>query len=1076
MRGGALARVAVALALASAAAAAWASGTGPAARDDEALARKAARRAPLEALREPPRAEAPIALPAADAGVAVQHVGALSVALSEDGGFSALARPEQERGVAPLLSLFPDTTTSRVSLFVDGEARMVAPRAGLSLRGDGVQLVAREGDLEVVVAVTGGAPRVDEAALAERSRLRVEASVANRGGVPHQVGLRLLLDLIDGFEDAPAVRLGRRNELSASDEWVGDAVPALLSVGARELLLRGVGGHAPDRALLGPLAPFLAAPYDLPFAAGAPLAPDSALALYADPQPLPPGAARSLAVEFVAAGGGAPAPLDARPPLFSRAFVEPLPGSDAWRVLLSLENALNGAIGPCEALRVDASFSAGLELLAAPDDATRLGDLPLDATVQRSWIVRPNLASGGGQLVRFEVASGKPDARSQKTIDVGVPTPAVGWLGGRIVDVQGRPIPGADVVLERNGQRIAQVRSDGNGGYGFGGVPAGAWQIRASKVIWREPAAKERREDLENLLYDVVLTSATIGNDGREQLPTVTPGGGRDIALARSLTRYSLYSCTEWDASRAYLEEVGRGLRRAAEFLYAASDGHLTFGRAVVVDCGDGWNQADQWDWACNHIHPNASVAGIRHRYDAASAPWNTAINFGRHWNGPWDAHGHYSTVVHEFGHYGLGLFDEYLGAPQGEYRGLSYPEMCRCIMGYQYADWKICWHGNHHAYTNQGMWNGRSCWQQIEEWHEGLRGGYFAPVTTPAERGGVVPPPFETRIGEELALVIRDHDSGGFDATLQLAGLAGSERAGAVVHVEQRHDGRTLYQGQTYGDGTIGLMGVHVGDRVSAVVEGRRAEFTVRERSARYVLELDGGRGETLAPMPRVVVVPEVANGVDAGGAIEVAPWLPLDGAPRLRWRGEASRELAPLAGLPGVFGASIAEASWSGARLSGELVLPDAARGDSTVTIEAVRAVVAADREESVASFDGALELRLPPGSLAAGQRVVIASSAGPRVHVAADGTVVAPAAAAHASVGRLHSIAAAGAPAPFARPVALLLHAPDGSALERLHVRRLDPATRRFERLESQPGAEPDTLLARLDAPGAVALFEE
>ncbi|MBM4016482.1 MAG: carboxypeptidase regulatory-like domain-containing protein [Planctomycetes bacterium] len=1025
-----------------------------------------------------PRADAPVALPSADAGVAVQHVGALSVALSEEGGFSAAVRPEQERGIAPLLSLFPDTTTSRVSLFVDGEARMVAPRAGLGLRGDGLQLVAREGDLEVVVVVTGGTPRVAEAALAERSRLRIEASVTNRGGVAHQVGLRLLLDLIDGFDDAPLVRLGRRVELSASDEWVGDAVPAVVGIGARELLLRGVGGHAPDRALLGPLAPFLAAPFDLPFAAGTPLASDSALALYADPHPLPPGAARSLAVEFVAAGGGAPAPLDARPPVFSRAFVEPLPGSDAWRVVVALENALNGAIGPCEALRIDASFTAGLELHAVPEDATRLGDLPLDATVQRSWIVRPNLASGGGQFVRLDVSSGRDGARSRKTIDVGVPTPAVGWLGGRIVDVQGRPIPDAEVWLERNGSRVAYVRTDGNGGYGFGGVPPGPWQLRASKVIWREPAAKARRDDVENLLYDVVLTSAKIGNDGREQLPTVTPGGARDIALSHSLTRYSYYSCTEWDASRAYLEEIGRGMRRAAEFLYVASDGHLTFGRVVVVDNGDGWNHADQWDWACNHIHPNASVAGIRHRYDAASAPWNTAINFGRHWNGPWDAHGHYSTVVHEFGHYGLGLFDEYLGAPQGEHRYLAYPEMCRCIMGYQYADWKICWHGNHHAYTDQGMWNGRSCWQQIEEWHEGLRGGFYAPVTTPAERGGVVPPSFESRIGEEVALVIRDHDSGGFDATLELEGLGSSERAGAAVHVEQAQDGRTLYQGQTYWNGTIGLMGVHVGDRVSAVVQGRRAEFTVRDRRERYTLEFDGGQSQTRAPLPLVMVVPEVARGVDAGGAIEVAPWLPLDGVPRVRWRGPgaAAIDLAPLAGLPGVFGAPIAEAHWSGARLSGELVLPDAVRGDATVLLEAVRAVVAADREENVASFDGALELRLPPGSVAAGQRLVVASSAGPRVHVAVDGTVVAPAAAAHASVGRFHALALAGAPAPFARPVAVLLHAPEGSALERLHVRRLDPATRRFERLEARPAAEPDTLLAFLDAPGVVALFEE
>ncbi|MSR47342.1 MAG: carboxypeptidase regulatory-like domain-containing protein [Planctomycetes bacterium] len=1064
---------------------------------DSPFARKAVQWKRLSALLAPGRDADFSAIPAAAAGVAVQHVGAWSVALSEDGGFAAAARPERgDGGFAPLLSVFPDTTTSRFSLWVDGEPRMVAPRAGLAGRGDGLQLVAREGDLEVVVVVSGGAPRVDEADIAERSRVRIEATVTNRGGGAHVVGARLLLDLIEGFDDAPEVRLGRRRVVALTSEWLGDSVPAVVGVGQRALALRGVGGHAPDRALLGPLAPFLAAPFDLPFTPDLPLGPDSALALFSEPMALPPGAARSIVVEF--AGGSAapdgdqPAPIDERAPVRTRAFVEALPASDATRVVLAIENAVNGAVGPCDDLQIGASWTAGLELIAAPDDATRLGDLPLDEMVQRNWIVRPNLASGGAQQFRFDVSSGREGARTTKTIEVGVPVPQQSGLRGRIVDVQGRPVAGADVWLERDGRGIAHVVSDGGGGYGFGGLTAGGWQVRASKVVWGEPAAKERREDVGNLLYDVVLTSATIGNDGREQLPTVTPGGGRDIALAHSLTRYSLYVCVEWDAPRAYLEEVARGMRRAAEFLYTASDGHLTYGRVVVVDAGDGWNQADLWDWACNHIHPNASVSGIRHRYDPVSAPWNTAINFGRHWEGPWDARGHYGTVVHEFGHYGLGLYDEYLGAPQGQNRGLSYPEMCRCIMGYQYSDWKVCWHGNHQAYTNQGMWNGRSCWQQIEEWHEGLRGGFFAPLTTPIERGGVVPPAFECHVGDDVALVIRDHDSGGFDATLQLEGLGSSERAGVVVHIAQGHDGRSLYQGVSYGDGTIGLMGVHVGDRVSAVQDGRRTEFTVRERRERYVLEFDGGRSDTLAPPPLVVVHPERGRGVDAGAAVEVMPWTVPDGAPRIRFRNAAAadglQELVALPSAPDRFGGGIAESRFNGSRLAFELIVPDTARGDVTLAVDVVRAVVPADREASVASFDGALELRLSAGSAPNAELLAIASSAGPPLYVDAAGNVVAPAAAAHASVGRLHAIELGGAsfqsaasspsaaPVPFAAAVVLLLHAPRGSDVARLHARRLDPLTRRFERLATERGAEPDTLLVPLDAPSVVALFEE
>jgi hypothetical protein len=1016
--------------------------------------------------------EAPAsALPSAPRGVAVSHRGALSIALADDGAFAAAVRPETgAAGFAPLLFGFPQPVTSRLSLSIDGTARMLSPRAGPHGIGDGLALEAREGDVDVSLALHGASPRADEAGVAERATLRIEAVVTNRGAAPHRVGARLLLDLVEGFDDAPEVRLGERRVLDRSADFTGDAVPGVLFVGGRTLALRGLGAPAPDRLLLAPLAATDGRPFDFPLRSDEPLGPDSVLALYADEAELPPGASRSLTVAF----GAEPAASDARAPVATRAWLEPVAGSEALRAVVALENSLNGAPGACDDLRVDLSLTPGLDLVAAQDDLARLGSLRRNQTIQRSVVVRPNLSSGGPLAVHFDVSTRNSGGeRSHKLFDVPVPAPPASFLAGRVLDGQGRPIAGAELSLERDGAVVQRGGSDGGGNFRFGGVGPGLWQVRATKVIWVEPAAKANREEVENVLYDVVLTSAAIGNDGHEVLPSFLPGGGRDVVMARSITRYSLYCCTEWDAPRPYLEEIVRGLRHAAEFLYSASDGQITFKRVAVVDNGVNWNTSDLWDWACNHIHPNATVNGTRQRYDAVYSAWNSAINFGRDWNGPWDAHGHYSTIVHEFGHYGLGLYDEYLGAPQGLYRGLAYWEMCRCIMGYQYADWKICWAGNHHPYTNQGMWNGRSCWQQIQEWHQGLRGGLFAPVTTPVERGGVVPPPFENHVGDELSVVIRDSQTNGFDATLRVAGLGESNRSNVLVYTEQKGDGRTLYQGITWGDGAMKLMGVHVGDRVWGLRDGARAEFRVNERRADYVLDFDSEPGPDAPPTPLVRVHPERTGERDAGATVEIATFVPPSGAPTLKRRGSPAPitlEVVPPdpnakpSGASDRWIARLAESDFAAGRLALELLLPDATRGDRTIVTDVVRAPLPAGAEAELASFDGSLRIHFAPGALEHATPLCIASTAGPPRFVEG-----------RRSLGRFQAIES-GDGGPFRAPATIVLQVPPPADRVHVEVRRYDEATREFVVLPSERAPEPDALLAKLDGPAIVALFEQ
>ncbi|MEQ8768728.1 MAG: carboxypeptidase-like regulatory domain-containing protein [Planctomycetota bacterium] len=1006
--------------------------------------------------------------PAPGGGTATAQLGAMRLTLDSEGAFSAALFPESGvGGYRPLLFGWPWTFSSRASIQVDGEAIMLSPHAAPRASGMGVSWTTRERDIEVQLVLRGQAPAGHEAELERKAELQLQLTVINRSGRAREVGARLLLDLVDGFDDAPDVWLGTRLWPGVVQELSGDAVPESLAVGGRAIVLRGVGEPF-ERVVLTPLAPALASPFDFPLEAGLPLGPDSALALYSETRMLRPGESRTAVCVL---RGEEPA-FDRGAPIATRTVLESA-GEDVWRVLLALESSAKGATGPVRDVKVSLRPSAGLSIVSLPPDLDRLGSLEMGLRVQRAFLVRPDYSTSGPLALTLDVRCGGEADRREKTIVQEIPAPSVRFIAGRIVDAQGRGIAGAEVALVRDGKTVGQRVSGAGGAYRFDGVPPLPHHVLAKKIVHREPAAKAAREDVDGLLYDIVLSSETVDNGGRPALPEVRLGAGRDVVLARSLTRYSVLVVVEWDATREYLEQIVRGMRKAAEFLYVASDGQLTFGRVAVHDAGRNWSSADLWDWANNSVHPNASVSGIRHRFDPVRAPWNTAMNFGRQWAGAWDQIGLYCTVVHEFGHYGLGLYDEYLGSPGGQYRGLSYPEMCRCIMGYQYSDHKICWSANHQGYTNQGMWNGRSCWQQIQEWHQGMRSGVFVPITTPAERSGVTPPDFvgqlqghRFRVAEEMKAVIRDADTGGFDAELSVAGAFGTALPGVLVYAELKEEGRTTYQGTTWANGRMQLMGVHEGDRIYGLYQGERGELVLDRRRASYVLELGGEPGAELAPSPIVMVRPESAGSRPAGANIEIVPRVPPDGDLSATVMGTSASAVKLERFL--VDG----RASWLGTlrqdqvgegRFRIETIVPDAIRGDAMIVSDVVLHDVQANVPADIASFDGSLQVKLSEDALEGPTRFAITSSSGPPV-VLEDAV----------SYGRLHAVLPGAELERFGGPAWAIFHLEE-DAPEGLEIRRFEARTGELVTMPAQETGRERELAIEIEAPGVFGLFE-
>ncbi len=183
-----------------------------------------------------------------------------------------------------------------------------------------------------------------------------------------------------------------------------------------------------------------------------------------------------------------------------------------------------------------------------------------------------------------------------------------------------------------------------------------------------------------NIAYAVVTTNWTVQADGTIISPTVSSPGAPILLTTRAnapLVLFNLLVSLEWDVHEASdLSVFHDALDSFGAHLFDASNGQMTLGLAQIVAGADHWRDADFQIMAGNDVWPNADVGGIV----PVPTQLGNGVGFrpghlrvGRAWDGNSANQGLWSqrtgalTLVHEFGHYGLTLFDEYVGlAPDG--------------------------------------------------------------------------------------------------------------------------------------------------------------------------------------------------------------------------------------------------------------------------------------------------------------------------------------------------------------------------------------------------------------------------
>lgn len=300
----------------------------------------------------------------------------------------------------------------------------------------------------------------------------------------------------------------------------------------------------------------------------------------------------------------------------------------------------------------------------------------------------------------------------------------------------------------------------------------------------------------------------------------------------------------DWDMAPADFARLMENFQAASRYFWNATDGQFIFESVKIADQAQDWGRSEYRLWADNTIRPNASPGGylVQNPYGALASssiniPWrDPAIHLQDledwSWRDP-------RVFVHEFGHLGFSLKDEYSDflpeqcTVRRSTQSAQAPfnvggEKAACIMDSQTESNKFCsdQSPNPHNYTSQQP---DDCWA-------GIRGGYSDPagtrwiLKTPVTRGMIVgallgpkgmasdalPPEWNTNFvitnkGWPTALCMPF-----LQTVTDSSGVSVATSAVKLLYTSIDPSSNTwISEGKTLGGGTLAILGAHVGDTV---------------------------------------------------------------------------------------------------------------------------------------------------------------------------------------------------------------------------------------------------------------------
>lgn len=305
-------------------------------------------------------------------------------------------------------------------------------------------------------------------------------------------------------------------------------------------------------------------------------------------------------------------------------------------------------------------------------------------------------------------------------------------------------------TTDDRGEYTFEISEQGDFVFGSGTLAVGD-SVKIAKSVHSEPAVKHPA--VMPTMYSIHLDNAKFAESGTMTFDTLE-SSSQDIIMNHTELRYNLLICVEWEATEDYLESLQENFKAMSNTLYDVTDGQVRLDTVHIADANVNWRQADMIIYANNSVWPNAGrgVPGI-----LSGANCVQQIGMPRMWWGnadntrnacaaynPLDLmaySGDYRTKIHEFGHYALGFYDEYLfwhpdSSIYSENDALRYyPEALfnYGVMDGQYADDGVMatelsgvfrYEMEPCRNTEQFRRLSRSCWEHFELWVEAVPWG----------------------------------------------------------------------------------------------------------------------------------------------------------------------------------------------------------------------------------------------------------------------------------------------------------------------------------------------------------------
>lgn len=403
-----------------------------------------------------------------------------------------------------------------------------------------------------------------------------------------------------------------------------------------------------------------------------------------------------------------------------------------------------------------------------------------------------------------------------------------------VLDEASAPVSQAQVF--RNGLLVGETSSEGRLE-----IPLSSGdQLVARKLLktWNSPRSYHDVSQPSAWTYHLYITSLDIPVGG-EPTPAVVsnPAAHQTLTVrkANTLIGFNIVASVEWDASAQYLEELRQGFENASAYLYDATDGQMLFERATIYDNSQALSGADLSVRTSNRSWPTAYIGGLLLRPERSAAGNHFWV--GRYFNGrtsnegAWNLLDGYSVLIHEFGHYGLELFDSYF-AYYGSSKITAYctgaeilvngtADINATVMQYPQVTSELsilnvpglwtdaCLH------TAQYQLNHQSDWETVVAVYKSPAPEAWT-IMTPAAANQVIVGPHGIPVSAwSQAAVGGDAQSGVCDPSPVFRAIKPSGEPIMGTKITLNHGGRLIEQGETDNSGYITLLGAAPGDQV---------------------------------------------------------------------------------------------------------------------------------------------------------------------------------------------------------------------------------------------------------------------